>query len=99
MKQIVLLILLITFSHILLAQKAKLDFCKMLQEDQSHFCDDDSTHEDSCKKESEIRMEIFKKNFRAIIAYTKQNGFPNKKKCNGDTCVYDLTLITFIHIA
>ena len=81
------------------AQKPKLDFCRMLQEDQSHYCDDDSTHEDSCKKQNKIRMEVFKKNFRAIIACTKQYGFPNEKNYKDDTCVHGLTLITFIHIA
>ena len=78
----------------------KLDYCKMISEDQSYVNTDKS---DMLKFRADKveRHKIFKKNFDLIIQKTKQEGFPfiSLNNYQKDSCKYWAVSMTMIHTA
>lgn len=58
------------------ASSNEIDFCKMLELDQSYLPNEEITI-DEATSNSQKREEIFKANFRQLIEYSQQNGFPD----------------------
>ena len=85
MKNILLIVILMFISF---EKQVELDYCKMLEEDQS-FLDN-----------SEERNKIFEKNFNQILEKTRKEGFPTVsfKDSKTDSCKYWSVTATLIHI-
>lgn len=94
-----LFIFLMCCSFKITAQEQKIDFCQMLKADQSNYCLGIEFASDSCIAQRARRYKIFEDNFKVLLQITRKAGFPNAKNHPLDSCVYDLTIATIVHIA
>ena len=78
----------------------KLDYCKMISEDQS-YVNNDKSDMVKFKVDKAERHKIFKKNFDLIMQKTKQEGFPyiSLNNYQKDSCKERAILMTMIHTA
>lgn len=99
MKKKIFTVLLLGFFliHCGLKKSIKLDYCKMLEEDQSHVNNDKSNME-QYRKDSNLRDAIFYKNFQSIIELTLEEGFPDVNMTK-DSCLNSAVYMTMIHTA
>ena len=82
------------------AGQKELDFCKMLSLDQSNVFPD-TINGIVVKPNSETRVKLFEQNFKQLIQYSEQNGFPElgPLKATGlDSCRRWAVVITLFHI-
>ena len=78
----------------------QIDFCKMLELDQSYVPNEETTMEEAMLN-SQKREKIFKDNFKQLIEYSKQNGFPqigSLKTTDLDSCKNWAIALTFFHV-
>lgn len=81
-------------------QNDKIDYCKMLERDQS-FVNRDTTDMIRLEADRAMRHELIKNNFRQLIEYSRQNGFPEMGKLNVsglDSCRNWAVFMTIFHI-
>ncbi|MCB9311011.1 MAG: hypothetical protein H6567_13215 [Lewinellaceae bacterium] len=81
-------------------QSKELDYCKMLELDQSHVCMD-TTDMIKFQAERTIRHELIKNNFKELIEYADKNRFPEMGKLDVsgiDSCRNWAVFITCFHI-
>lgn len=91
-------ILLLTFLFFFCGKPIeKIDFCKMLNRDQSHISTNKS--DKNHHKEKAIRINILNENFDLLIQYIKQNGLPKIEDYIQDSCLDEALQITLIHTA
>ena len=78
----------------------KLDYCKMISEDQS-YVNTDKSDMVKFKADKAERHKIFVNNFELIMRKTKQEGFPYVSLNNyqKDSCKYSAVTMTMIHTA
>lgn len=78
----------------------KLDYCKMIAEDQT-FVNTDKSDMEQFDSDKLKRREIFKKNFNLIMEKTRQDGFPfvSIENYQNDSCKYWAVSMTMIHTA
>jgi len=81
-------------------QKIELDFCKIVELDQS-FVSKDKSNMAKFESDRRNRRKLFKKNFEELIVLAKGSGFPNADLINEpkDTCISYAITLTLIHIA
>lgn len=98
-KKKLILVLLIGFTLMNCGFKKpiKLDYCKMLEEDQSYVNTDKSNMEKH-RADANLRDAIFYKNFKSIIELTIEEEFPDvdTKK---DSCLNMAVFLTMVHTA
>jgi hypothetical protein len=77
-----------------------LNYCKMIEEDQS-FVNTDKTDMNQFNLDKIERHKLFKKNFELLMMKTKQDGFPKVSLNNfkQDSCKYFAITMTMIHTA
>lgn len=82
------------------AEPIVLDYCAMLETDQS-YVDHDEKDETVRAENSRKRDEIFKENFVSMIELTKQDGFPDisTNETPQDSCRWWAVTMTLIHMA
>jgi hypothetical protein len=97
MKFIFILIFLLPIQTKVLAQK--IDFCQMLKADQSNTCLGIDFNSDSCIAQKMRRIQTYETNFKVLLQITRASGFPNNQNHPHDSCVNDLSIVTFIHIS
>ncbi len=80
-------------------EKPNLDYCTMLDNDQSHINSDKNSP--TYQSDREKRNDIYLENFNQIIEYSKKYGFPQieRKQAMSDSCKYKTISATFVHIA
>jgi len=81
-------------------QSKELDYCKMLELDQSHV-NMDTTDRAKMEVDRTKRKELIKNNFKELIDYAKYNRFPEMGKLNVsgiDSCRNWAVFITCFHI-
>lgn len=77
----------------------KIDYCKILQTDQSNLYSPNLTSEEN-ERNLLRRKQIFITNFDILIKEIESNGFPiGRFEIKNDTCTRDAILATFIHIS
>ncbi len=79
---------------------AELDYCNMLELDQSHIPQDWSD-QDAVVKENNIRRDIFKNNFEKLMNYAKAKGFPEMGSLQSsgiDSCRNWTLVLTLFHV-
>ncbi|HMR86644.1 MAG TPA: hypothetical protein PKD51_00745 [Saprospiraceae bacterium] len=83
-----------------LNKKVDLDYCNMLEKDQSHM-NEGVTDPDKRKENTSLRNKGFEENFQQILELTKQQGFPNVsfEDLPKDSCKYWAVTATLIHMA
>ena len=78
----------------------EIDFCKMFELDQS-FVNTDTTNMDKYKSDRLKRKNLIKTNFKELIHYSSQNGFPEMGELSAtglDSCRNWAVFITLFHI-
>lgn len=81
-------------------QKKELDFCQMLELDQSHV-NYDRSDTIKMKNDRKIRKELIKNNFKDLIEYAKYNSFPEMGEFDVtgvDSCRNWAVFLTCFHI-
>jgi hypothetical protein len=79
---------------------AELDYCRMLELDQSHV-NSDTTNMVKFEADRTKRIELIKDNFKELIEYSKNNRFPEMGKLDAsgvDSCRNWAVFITCFHI-
>jgi len=76
----------------------ELDYCQILERDQSHV-DHTETDTSIIAENRRIRRQYFSENFNQIIEHIKQNGFPriSRETMDQDSCKFHAIQITLIH--
>lgn len=100
--QIILsLIIFILLKNCTPIKSKELDYCKMLERDQSYVSFDTTASKERILSANNKREQIFKENFNLIIQHSKINGFPEmgSLKTSGiDSCRNWVVFITLFHI-
>ncbi|HRX29230.1 MAG TPA: hypothetical protein P5235_07570 [Saprospiraceae bacterium] len=96
----ILLKMILLFSIFISCSDKELDYCKMLELDQS-FVNSDTTDLEKFNENRSKRKQLIKKNFNDIIEYSDQFGFPEMGNLNVsgiDSCRNWAVFITCFHI-
>lgn len=96
MKSLIWLLLIVVFSCN--EEKIEIDYCEMLERDQS-FVNNDKSNMEQFNSDKLKRTILINENFELLIKKTKQSGFPNiqNNQMSRDSCLERAVLITMIH--
>ena len=95
-----ILVCICTFHSFSCNLKYRIDYCEILEKDQSNLFSQERTQEENAIA-LEKRKQIFLENFDVIIKEVMRKGFPhlNEESKKLDSCIYDAILATLIHIS